>query len=61
MALVTAYLSRTAQQRAGHATASTARTAFDRLTAFLRAIRQALSEARELRRVMTQKYPFIDI
>ena len=61
MALVTAYLARTARRRAGHATASTARTAFGRLAAFVRAIQQALFEAQELRRVMTQKYPFTDV
>ena len=61
MPLVTAYLARTAQREAAGATASTPRTAIQRLTAFVRTIRQAMSEAHELRRVMTQKYPFMDI
>jgi hypothetical protein len=61
MALVTAYLPRTAQRNAGRTTASAARNLIDRLTSFVRAASIAMSEARELRRVMTRKYPFIDI
>jgi hypothetical protein len=61
MALVTAYLARTAQRNAGRTTASGARNLIDRLTSFIRAACIAMSEARELRRVMTQNSPFIDI
>jgi hypothetical protein len=61
MALVTAYLARTAQRRAGQSTASAGRTIFKQLTTLLRVTGQALSEAQELRRAMTQKYPFTDI
>jgi hypothetical protein len=61
MALLTAYLARTAQRHAGRTTATTARSLFDRIATFIHATRITLSEARELRRAMTQKYPFIDI
>ena len=61
MALLTAYLARTAQGSAGRAITMAARTLFDRVTTFVRAVSIALSEAQEMRRVMTQRYPFIDI
>ncbi len=61
MALVTAYLARTAQRSAGRATVSATRTVFERLSAFVRVVREALSEAHEMRLALTRKYPFMDV
>jgi hypothetical protein len=61
MALVTAYLARTAQRSAGRATASAARSFFSRIARFFRIAGEAVSEAQELRRSLTAKHPFIDI
>jgi hypothetical protein len=61
MALVTAYLARTAQRSAGRTTVGAARNLLGFLAAFVREASSALSEARELRRAMTAKYPFTDI
>ena len=61
MALLTAYLAHTARRKARRATVTAARTGLDRIGAFIRSTRQALSEAQELRRSMTEKYPFTDM
>jgi hypothetical protein len=61
MVLISSYLAVTAQRRAIRATLSGTRTAFGRLLAVIAASGQALSDAQEMRRTMTQKYPFTDI
>lgn len=58
MALVTAYLARSAQFGSGHG-ASSVLGLFGRLAAVLRATAEVMAEARELHRVMSRKYPFI--
>jgi hypothetical protein len=57
MALVTAYLARTAQGGAGRATLNV----FTRIVAVFRHIDRVLSEAEQMRRVMARKYPHLDI
>jgi hypothetical protein len=61
MAFVTAYLARRAQLGSGHAAASTILGLFGRFVTALRFAAEALSEARELHRTMSRKYPFIDM
>jgi hypothetical protein len=61
MVLVSSYLALTARRRAVRATLSAARIVLRRTVALISASGQALSEAQEMRRVMTQKHPFIDI
>jgi hypothetical protein len=61
MVLISSYLAVTAQRRAVRATLSGTRTVFGRLLALIGASGQALSDAQEMRRAMTQKYPFIDV
>lgn len=61
MALVTAYLARTAQRKSGHIATSIGRRIFDQLAMFWRVTGQALTEAQEMRRAMAQKHPFTDI
>jgi hypothetical protein len=61
LALITAYLARTAQRNAGRTTATAKRSLFERIALVARTVSSAASEAREMRRAMTQKYPFIDI
>jgi hypothetical protein len=61
MALVTAYLARTAQFGSAPRPAAVVRGAFDRIAAFFRATGQAWSEARALEREMMRKYPFLDV
>jgi hypothetical protein len=60
VALITAYLARTAQRHAGRTTATATRTVLDRIATYIGAASTALSEAQEMRRTMTQKYPFTD-
>jgi hypothetical protein len=60
VALVTAYLARTAQRYAGRTTAGATRTVLDRIATYIRAASTVVSEAQEMRRAMTQKYPFTD-
>ncbi len=59
MALVTAYLARTAQLGSGPRPAR--RGLFDRIAAFFRVTTQAWAEARALERQMMRKYPFLDV
>jgi hypothetical protein len=61
MVLVSSYLALTARRPAVRATLSAARVALRRTVAVIAASGQALSEAQEMRRAMTQKHPFIDI
>jgi hypothetical protein len=61
MVLVSTFLSLTARRRALRATISVAGTGIARLLALIAASGQALSDAQELRRVMTRKHPFMDI
>jgi hypothetical protein len=60
MALVTAYLARTAQLGSAPHGASVARRAFDRVAAFFRVTQEAWIEARALEREMRRRYPHID-
>jgi propanediol dehydratase large subunit len=60
MALVTAYLARTAPLGSAPDGASLARRAYDRVAAFLRVSREAWIEARALEREMKRRYPHID-
>jgi hypothetical protein len=57
MALVTAYLARTAQSGTGRTTLNV----FAHIVGFFRHIDRALSEAEEMRRVMARKYPHLDV
>ena len=57
MALVTAYLARTAQRGAGRATVNV----FTRIVAVFRHIDRVLAEAEQMRRVMARKYPHLDL
>ncbi len=59
MALLTAYLARTAQRNAVQAAVSPAGDVFARIATFVRAAAEALSQAQEMRRVMARKYPFM--
>jgi hypothetical protein len=61
MALLTAYLARTAQRHSRRTTVTATRSFFGRVAAYFRAAGSALSEAQELRRAMTRKYPFMDV
>jgi hypothetical protein len=61
MALMTAYLARTAQVGSGRTLAAATRSLFGGLVKFVRVSGQAIAEARELERVMRRKYPFTDV
>jgi hypothetical protein len=61
MALVTAYLAHNVRRNAGRVTVALARGSFGGLIGFLRAVRETLSEAQELRRALTHRFPFMDI
>jgi hypothetical protein len=61
MALVTAYLARTAQLGSAARGASLARRAFDRIATFFRITQDAWVEARALEREMRRRYPHIDV
>jgi hypothetical protein len=57
MALVTAYLARTAQAGAGRA----ALNAFARIVRVFQNLERALAEAEQMRRLMARKYPHLDV
>ena len=61
MALVTAYLARTAQLESAPYGASVFRRAFDRVAGFFRVTKEAWIEARALEREMRRRYPHIDV
>lgn len=61
MALVTAYLARTAQAGSGRIAASATVGFFGRVLGIFRAVRLAFVEAQDLHRTMSRKYPFMDV
>ena len=61
MAFVTAYLAYQERRKARRGTMFTRRSPFRRLAALVRVTGEALSEAQDLRRTLTRKYPFMDV
>ena len=61
MALVTAYLARTAQLGSSPRVVPAGRGLFARIARFFRVTAQAWAEARALERAMMRKYPFLDV
>ncbi len=60
MALVTAYLARTAQLSSARAVAAPVVAVFNSIAAFIKVSGQAITEARAMERAMRRKYPFLD-
>ncbi len=60
MALVTAYLARTAQLSSARAVAAPIVAVINSFAAFIKVSGQAITEARAMERGMRRKYPFID-
>ena len=59
MAFLAVYLARTAR-RDNQTAVSATRNTLQRFGALLRAVAETWSEARDMRRTMTNKYPFTD-